>query len=290
MWGLMLLTVMAISLTVSRRTEIALTENQVESARFRALAEAAIAYTALHFMIPEVQVDDTEGTVWLPDGQPHLWSFAGAELSLRVFNESSRYDLNQIQPETLRNLLEVLGLEPQAADAVAAAIIDWRDQDGLALLNGAEDADYQRAGRPLGAKDAPYETVEELRQVLGMTPEIYRRLAPEVSVDGGSTQPNERFASAAVLATRRGISLEEARAAIAERDRGEVPGTTTTTVIDRGGPLYRLQINEPQASGAGRTMEAIFRLVPGQQPPYQVLWRRWGLAAELTRDDSESER
>ena len=62
MWVLTLLTVMAVSLTVSRRTEIALTDNQVESARFRALAEAAIAYTALHYMTAEAQVDEEQGT------------------------------------------------------------------------------------------------------------------------------------------------------------------------------------------------------------------------------------
>lgn len=288
MWVLTLLTVMAVSLTVSRRTEIALTDNHVESARFRALAEAAIAYTALHYMNPEAQVDEEQGTAWLPDGQPRTWSFAGSELSLRVFNESSRYDLNQIQPETLRTLLEVLGLAPDEADALAAAIVDWRDDDDLALLNGAEDADYEKAGRAIGAKDAPYEAVEELRQVLGMTPEIYRRLAPEVSIEGGSAQPVERFASPAVLATLKGVTLDEAREEIAERDLAEVPGATTTTVVDRGGPVYRLQISEPRASGAGRRLEALFQLAPGRQPPYQVLWRRQGLVAE-TRGDNESE-
>ncbi|MTW22375.1 general secretion pathway protein GspK [Allochromatium palmeri] len=274
MWVLTLLTVMAVSLTVSRRTEIALTDNHVESARFRALAEAAIAYTALHYMTPEAQLDAEQDTAWLPNGQPRTWSFAGSELSLRVFNESSRYSLNQIQPDTLRALLEVLGLVPEDADALAAAIIDWRDEDDLALLNGAEDSDYEQAGRALGAKDAPYEAVEELRQVLGMTPEIYRLLAPEVSVESGSAQPDERFASPAVLATLKGLTLEDAREEIIARDQAEVPGATTTTVVNRGGPLYRLQITEPRSRGAGRSMEVLFQLAPGQQPPYQVLWRR----------------
>jgi general secretion pathway protein K len=288
MWVLTLLTVMAVSLTVSRRTEIALTDNHVESARFRALAEAAIAYTALHYMTPEAQIDADQETAWLPNGQPRTWYFGDSELSLRVFNESSRYDLNQLQPETLRTLLEVLGLIPEDADALTAAIVDWRDEDDLALLNGAEDSDYEQAGRALGAKDAPYEAVEELRQVLGMTPEIYRRLAPEVSVDGGSAQPAERFASPAVLATLKGVTLEEAREQIAERDQADVPGASTTTVVERGGPLYRLQITEQRASGASRRMEALFQLSPGQQPPYQVLWRRQGLMAEI-QSNSESE-
>jgi general secretion pathway protein K len=288
MWVLTLLTVMAVSLTVSRRTEVALADNHVESARFRTLAEAAIAYTALHYMTPEAQIDAEQGTAWLPNGRPRIWSFAGSELTLRVFNESSRYDLNRIRPEVLRTLLEVLGLVPEEADALAAAIVDWRDEDDLALLNGAEDADYVEAGRALGAKDADYETVEELRQVLGMTPERYRLLAPEVSVQGSSSQPVERFASPAVLATLKGLTLEEAREEIAERDRTEVSGATSTTLVERGGPVYRLQVTGPRSSGAAQRMEALFQLAPGQQPPYQVLWRRQGLVTEPL-SDSESE-
>jgi len=124
--------------------------------------------------------------------------------------------------------------------------------------------------------------------VLGMTPERYRLLAPEVSVQGGSSQPVERFASPAVLATLKGLTLEEAREEIAERDRAEVSGATSTTLIERGGPVYRLQVTGPRSSGAARRMEALFQLAPGQQPPYQVLWRRQGLVTEPL-SDSESE-
>ena len=35
------------------------------------------------------------------------------------------------------------------------------------MLNGAEDADYEAEGLPYGAKDGPFQSVEELRQVLG---------------------------------------------------------------------------------------------------------------------------
>lgn len=284
-WGLTLLTIIALTLTLTQRTEIALADNQVESARFRALAEAAVAYTALYYLqslTPSAQVQEENTAVWLPDGQEHPWSFAGQQLILQVFDEAARYDLNQIPQETLRRLLTVLGLEDVEADALAARIIDWRDPDDQRLLNGAEDADYRQAGRPFGAKDAPFETVEELKQVLGMTPEIYALLAPEVSVDGGSLQPNERFASAAVLATLRGIGLDEARELIAERDALRARGEATT--LDRGGPLYRLRVGM-QTGRSRRQMELLFRLAPGRDPPYQVIWRRQGLGSAPQNSD-----
>jgi general secretion pathway protein K len=279
MWVLTLLTVMAVSLTATQRTETALTDNQVSAMRFRVLADAAIAYAALHFMTQDAQLDEETGSAWLPNGSQRVWRFAGSELTLAVFNESSRYNLNQVSAETLRQLLEILGLEFEEAEALAAAILDWRDEDDLTQPNGAEDRDYEQAGRAIGAKDAPYESVAELRQVLGMTEEIYRRLAPEVTVDAETGQPVERFASAPVLATLKGISLDEASEEIAIRDEPAVAGASSTQVVDRGGPLYRIQVSE-LGPGVGRRMEALFQLSTGQASPYQVLWRRYGLEGE----------
>ncbi|WP_246237531.1 general secretion pathway protein GspK [Caldichromatium japonicum] len=285
-WGLTLLVVIALSLTLTQRTEIALSANQVESARFRTLAEAATAYTALHYLTPAAEADQGQETAWLPDGQTRTWSFAGHTLLLQVFDESARYDLNQVPHETLRRLLTVLGVEDAEADALAARIIDWRDPDEQRLLNGAEDPDYRQAGRPFGAKDAPFETVEELKQVLGMTPEIYALLAPEVSVDGGSLQPNERFASAAVLATLRGISLEEAFELIAERNQTQRESGARS--LDRGGPVYRLRVSI-QTGGSNRRIEILFQLIVGQDPPYHVIWRRYDLFLGQFREGGDEE-
>jgi general secretion pathway protein K len=44
------------------------------------------------------------------------------------------------------------------------AILDWRDEDDLHLVNGAEDPDYKAAGLPYGAKDGPFDSLEELQQ------------------------------------------------------------------------------------------------------------------------------
>ncbi len=160
-------------------------------------------------------------------------------------------------------------MDEDQSTSLAAAIVDWRDEDNLALLNGAEDEDYEKAGRAIGAKDADYASVEELRQVLGMTEDIYKRLAPEVSVDGDEASPVELFASSAVLAAIKNITLDEAAEEVATRAQ--------TTTQERGGPLYRIQVTERTSGHSSRRMEALFQLASGEQPPYQVLWRRYGL-------------
>ncbi len=290
MWVLTLLTVMAVGLTAAQRTEVALTDNHVETVRFRLLADAALAYAALNFMTQpsetdaEVTTAETGTAVWLPNGAPHSWWFAGTDLRISVFNEMSRINLNQAEPELLESLLRALDVPEDEANALSSAITDWRDDDDLARLNGAEDGDYKQAGLAFGAKDEPFVAVEELRQVLGMTPDIYRRLAPEVTVENEGGALAEEFASPAVLAATQGISLEAAREQIAERDQTTVPGSVGPRTLDRGGPLYRILVREGSSDRQGRRMEAMVEVMPGQQPPYLVRWRRFGLGPERSAD------
>jgi general secretion pathway protein K len=280
LWVLTLLTVMAVGLTAAQRTETALSENHISAARFRAVSEAAIAFTVLVFAMPPPDAMDPDVVAWLPNGAAIPWRFGGVALKIRVFNETSKIDLNQAPPEQLSALLVALGMEEDPATALAAAIADWRDEDDLSLLNGAEDPDYRDAGLPVGAKDAPFVAVEELLQVLGMTPEIYRRLSPEVSVDIEGTELDERFASAAAIAAMQGIPLEDAQIRVAERDMPLFEDSSGPRFVDRAGPLYRIEVSESGPGGDGRRMEALVETTPGQQPPYQVRWRRLGLSGE----------
>ncbi len=285
LWVLTLLTVMAVGMTAAQRTETALTENQIADARFRALTDAAIAYALFGFInpppaAPEVGLgaEETATPVWLPNGASRSWEFDGTALRIAVFNEQSRINLNLAPASILAALLVALGVEDEAAGAIGDAIVDWRDEDDLKQLNGAEDADYEDDGRVAGAKDAPFVAVEELQQVLGMTRELYLLAAPELTVDAAGDEVEQTFASAAVLAALQGISLEEAQLQVQERDQPTLPGGQLPSAVNRGGPLYRIQVREQRGPTAGaRGMEALVEVAPGQVPPYQIRWRRFGL-------------
>jgi general secretion pathway protein K len=294
LWVLTLLTVMAAGMTAAQRTETALTDNRIAEARFRALSDASIAYAMFSFLAPPQETgqlgapgglgqtkDEPAETAWVPDGVPQPWQFDGESLAIAVYNEGSRINLNQATAAQLAALMEVLGVEEQGASALADAILDFRDEDDLTLLNGAEDKDYEGAGLALGAKDAPFVSVEELQQVLGMTPELYRALTPELTVDTDSDQVDEEFASPAILAALQGISLEEAQLKVQERNAPALPGSQGPQTVSRGGPLYRIRARLLAPGGHSRVMEALVELSEGQQPPYQVRWRRYGMAAAV---------
>jgi general secretion pathway protein K len=299
LWVITLLTVMALGLTAAQRTETALTGNALDGARFRAAADAGIAYAVLNLLAPpaldsgNLQADaEGEPLTWQPDGTPHPWTFAEIPLQISVQNESSRIDLNQADANLLVALLTVLEVPDTEATALADHILDWRDTDDLVGLNGAEDSDYAAAGLPYGAKDAPFSSVEELRQVLGITPDLYQRLAPELTVDVGTNRPNEQFADAVVLAAVQGLTLDEAQQQVTERHQPVLPdGQARPQGI--GGPLYRIRVARAtrteeqsaaqteagQPAAEGLAMEVLARVERGGHSPVQIIWRRYGLAS-----------
>jgi general secretion pathway protein K len=290
LWVLTLLTVMAVGMTAAQRTETALTDNLMADARFRALSDAAITYTVYNFISPPAgeglamggqqnQANADLPQPWLPNGAPKAWGFDGNQLSIAVSNEQSRINLNQAPAQVLAALLRALGVDEESAAAIADAISDWRDADDLKLVNGAEDSDYQQAGRALGAKDAPFVAVEELQQVLGVNRGLYRLLALEVTVDTESQQVDQTFASAAVLAALQGLSTNQATIQAQQRNNPALANPLGTRVVNRGGPLYRIQVKEQGRAGTARAMEALVEIVPGQTPPYRLRWRRFGLIA-----------
>jgi len=58
-------------------------------------------------------------------------------------------------------------------DIIIDSILDWRDDDTFHRLNGAEDDYYESLPHPYACKDGPFETVEELLLVRGVTPSLF---------------------------------------------------------------------------------------------------------------------
>ena len=161
------------------------------------VAEQA-ARAGLDYAITRIEQADPR-LQWLPDGRDYRWRFADAGITVKIVDESGKVDLNQADAVLLGALFEAAG-EPERAAQVAGAILDWRDPDPLTQpAGGAEDPDYASAGRVYGAKDALFESVAEVEQVLGMTPALYAQVAPYLTVYSGRAQPDTTFAPGMVL-------------------------------------------------------------------------------------------
>lgn len=82
-----------------------------------------------------------------------------------IQDEASRLNLNTAAMEHLREL-------PGLNEAIASAIVDWRDEDDEAMPQGAESSYYLSLVPPYKAKNAPFETLEELLYVRDIAPAL----------------------------------------------------------------------------------------------------------------------
>ncbi len=166
----------------------------------RSVAAGQVARAGIEIAVSRlVQADPA--LRWPADGRSNAVQFEGAQIEVEIRDETGKIDLNAAAPDLLAGLFSGLGEPRGAATRLAGAIVDWRDEDTLTQpAGGAEDADYASAGLAWGAKDAPFETVAEVEQVLGMRPGLYAAAAPYLTVYSGSAIPERNFAAAAVLA------------------------------------------------------------------------------------------
>lgn len=257
MWLVALLTALVGAFAMTAR---------IEHMQGRVLSRGIVAEEAaragLEYALTRV-VEADPALQWLPDGRAYAWEFGGTAVEVRIVDESAKVDLNNAGIDLLAALLGVVGAEPEAATALAAAILDWRDADTLTQpAGGAEDAQYAEAGRPYGAKDAPFETVAELEQVLGMTPALYALVAEHLTVHSARQQPDQRFASAEVL---QAMGVDPAPI-IAQRESG-LPPDPGAGILGGGSGTYSIDSRARLFDGRQAVLRALVRTgasgVPG---------------------------
>ncbi|MDP1678626.1 MAG: type II secretion system protein GspK, partial [Candidatus Nitrotoga sp.] len=141
------------------------------------------------------------------DGVPHQWEFGGAKLSIILLDVSGKIDLNSASDDLLKGLLKSVGLNDEESNVLLDAIVDWRDGDDLPRAKGAEVAEYKAAGLKYRPANAPFETVNELQRVLGMTPELYANLADALTVESHQAGINAAIAPRKVLLALPGANV-----------------------------------------------------------------------------------
>lgn len=89
-------------------------------------------------------------------------------------------------------LMQALGVDAVQAARIAAAAVDWVDQDQQSRPGGAEDGVYQsRTSLPHRTANVPMKSVSELRAVEGMDETLFQLLRPHLCI--GETGIPTRF-------------------------------------------------------------------------------------------------
>ncbi len=285
LWVLVLLALVAASFSRTTRTEVNLARNLVENAQAEALADAGVHLAILALLDPDPAKRPRA------DGTPYRIAFGGAEITVSVQDEGGKIDLNRAPDELLRGLFVSLGVEPAEADALVDAIADFRDPDDLRRLNGAEDRDYEDAGLPWGAKDAPFEAVEELQQVLGVTVPLYQALRPALTVYNAKGGIDPAVAPREVLMALPGMDEDQAEAQVAARAggaEGAAPVLAAEGVAQRSrGQFLTLRAEAHDPSGAIFVREAVVEITRNRQQPYTFRMWRTGTRFDIPEAPSE---
>jgi general secretion pathway protein K len=276
LWVLLLLTIITGSFALMARMDSLEANALLSGTQARMSAEAAINLAVLALRDPD---DETR---MLADGRVYSQEIDGILVEVSAIDERGKLDINAADELTLANLLIGHGLDPDAGEILAAAILDWRDEDELERVNGAEQDVYDAAGLAVGHANRAFMMPEELLQVIGMQYELYRKLEPGITVFSRLGEPDPAFAPVEALMALPDITYEEAVNFVAERNSqqpGDSLGTELpngTVVMERGrGVTYSIQARATMPNGVWEQLQATIRLGGNSSgSPYRVLrWR-----------------
>lgn len=281
LWITALLTVIAGSFAYSMRTEGMATQNAVALAQARAGADGAV-YRAIHHASRPRNTADA----WKRNGQVYQWRQADLGLSVSITDESGKIDINTAADPLLLSVLQRLGgLGGAEAARLLDAIADWRDGDELRRPAGAEEPDYRAAGRNYRPANAPFESIEDLQRVLGMTPSLYARLGPYLTVHSRQSGIHPMYAAPEILRALPGATEEQVAAYLAQRDAAiasgaPVPPFPAAAAFAAGeSSAFQIRAEARGPAGAVFVREAIVRLTGNlRQPPIFMIWREGSAA------------
>jgi general secretion pathway protein K len=283
MWALSILIVLSLGFGAAISGHMKTTRNAIDNARAEALADAGVQLVVLD--LSGWRMRTVREARFSRDGRPARCSLGNGDwLAVAVEDEVGKVDLNAADDRLIAAALRAAGMGEDAAAAHAQRILDYRDSDDVRRPLGAEAPEYQDQGRP-GPKNRPFDTIEEVEQVLGSTPGLADALRPYATIYSGQVTVDSNFASrqlAAFLPGRGGPQSDLAVEASQIGGLSQAMGARRdpTQISGAGGRAFRVVSEAHTPQGAVFVREALVEFVANRPGAY--LLRRWrkGLASE----------
>jgi general secretion pathway protein K len=254
--------------------------SEVQQARADALLDAGAEIAVARL------VDEDEAGQWLADGRAHTVSFAGANLAIAIADANALIDLNKADKELIMGLLRQFSNSEAAAGRLRDDILLARGET-LGKSNRTEaQPEKNKSGDPPGkaAAAAPaFVDVGQLRSLAGMTGELYRAIAPFLTVYSGDGLINPLAAPDAVL-----LSIPELRRGDIERLRaymrapeesggtlGEIGQRAGAYLTDKQGPAFVVTVRLMRGDGKPGA-SSVYVVAPAldKAAPYRLIAKR----------------
>jgi type II secretory pathway component PulK len=149
--------------------------------------------------------------------------FGDARYALLLRDVGAALNLNEATEEMLRQFFaQGMDMDFAEADQLAQAIQDWRDEDEIPRINGGEREEYLEEEALVLPPNRDFVDIDELRHVRGMTPELYVRAAPHLTLIGDG-DINLNSAPEPVLLAVPGMDPGAATEILRLRESGSLP-------------------------------------------------------------------
>lgn len=255
---------------------VALGRSDLDLARTQRIqAEAELAADSAARIAIYSLVNRAAGAI-AADGSVAAWRLGDAEVRVQASSEHGRVDLNRAAPDLIAAVLAEAGAARDEAERLAAAIMDFTDQDDAALPSGAERSEYDAANLP-GPKNAPLEHEAEALGVLGMRADLYRSVSDALTVHSGRPMPVSGQEHPLVAAAQGAGSPDagEPLPAAFSIDLGETPETLLPAPLAGDANLLRIRAEAETLSGARAARVAVVSLRVQRSSSFTLLaWRR----------------
>ncbi len=279
LWMLALLTIMATGYSRMMRTETMLTANLVHSSQAASLAEAGINVAIVELLKPAQE----QG--WKTDGTSYEYELNNNLITVKIRAENGKIDLNTARTELLYGLLESVNETEEDLLPLLQALLDWRDKNDQVRNHGAEDEYYRNAGLGYGAKDGPFNSLDELLLVKGFTSELYRKIRPALTIYSHQagiypqSAPREALLAIPYISTTEVDSYLELRETSIVSDRlMSLPGVDSKYIARGKGTVFSIT-SEAKINNTLARLNVVVSLSRKGQQPYSIL--AWQISPEM---------
>lgn len=168
LWLSAALATIALSLADTVRGEADRSATAVDGLRSQDLAVGGLRRAILYMDWGRTHPDNP---VFKPLVPFYALDFPEGQTVVNVIPENSKFNINTATPDDLFHVVANLGVDPERAQTIAAAIVDWRTPSSD--LTGPFDSFYASLHPPYVAPHARFQEIEELLSVRGVTPQLF---------------------------------------------------------------------------------------------------------------------
>ncbi len=211
LWVVAALSVLVLGLSQTSRLQTQLTQHHRAATEARALLEAGL-------------VVGMARVAWfgsINQRDSHAFDLGGAQVQVDIHPATGFIDLNEAPADLLARLFRYgAGLETEPAEALAAAVVDWRDSDPM-----------NRDSRAEGYR-GPFRVPEEVGQVPGASRDLHDSIKRYVTLYSGAPQVNPFAAPRGVVGILSGGDEALVDAMMADSGDGFRPRTKLGESLD----------------------------------------------------------